>query len=155
MTDFMERGSGFASRYLEYTTGRGNKRYEVEHVWADKYERHEDEFDQEADFAEYRNRIGGLLLLPKSFNASYGDLPYDEKLRHYNGQNLLARSLHPECYDHNPGLHQFLRQTGLPFKPHAQFKKQDLDERQTLYRVLAERVWDPNRLQQAIREDAI
>jgi hypothetical protein len=48
-----------------------------------------------ADFAAYRNRIGALLLLPKSFNASYGDLPYQEKLSHYNSPNLLARSLHP------------------------------------------------------------
>jgi uncharacterized protein with ParB-like and HNH nuclease domain len=31
-----------------------------------------DEFHNEDDFAEHRNRIGGLLLLPKSFNASYG-----------------------------------------------------------------------------------
>ncbi len=44
-------------------------------------ERHDDEFAHPSEFAEYRNRIGGLLLLPKSFNASYGDLPYEEKLR--------------------------------------------------------------------------
>ncbi|GAG76125.1 unnamed protein product, partial [marine sediment metagenome] len=30
---------------------------------------------------------GGLLLLPKSFNGSYGDLPYESKLEHYYGQN--------------------------------------------------------------------
>ena len=30
-----------------------------------------DEFKNEHDFAEHRNRVGGLLLLPKSFNASY------------------------------------------------------------------------------------
>ena len=46
-----------------------------------------------ADFAEHRNRIGGLLLLPKAFNASFGDLAYENKLPHYNSQNLLARSL--------------------------------------------------------------
>jgi uncharacterized protein with ParB-like and HNH nuclease domain len=146
MTDFVERGSALASRYLEYTTGSGKNRYEVEHVWADKHERHEDEFKHKADFAAYRNRIGGLLLLPKSFNASYGDLPYEEKVKHYNGQNLLARSLHPDCYEHNPGFQRFLQQTGLPFKPHNEFRKQDLDERHTLYRMLAERIWDPNRL---------
>jgi hypothetical protein len=94
----------------------------------------------------YRNRIGGLLLLPKSFNASYGDLPYEMKAKHYNSQNLLARSLHPDCYEHNPGFLWVLEETGLPFKSHAQFKKQDLDERNNLYRMLAERIWDPNRL---------
>jgi hypothetical protein len=68
-------------------------------------------------------------------------------VKHYlNGQNLLARSLHPDCYAHNPGFLRFLQQTGLPFKPHAQFRKQDLDERHTLYRALAERIWDAQQL---------
>jgi hypothetical protein len=49
MIDFVERRSGQASRYLEYTGG-GKVRYEVEHIWADKPERHEDEFKQKADF---------------------------------------------------------------------------------------------------------
>jgi hypothetical protein len=35
--------------------------------------------------------------LPKPFNDSYGALPYEEKLPHYYAQNLLARSLHPQC----------------------------------------------------------
>ena len=82
MTNAVEQGSGMASRYLEYTTGKGKTRYEVEHIWADKDERHADEFSHKADFSAYRNRIGGLLLLPKSFNASYGDLPYEYKVKH-------------------------------------------------------------------------
>ena len=65
-----------------------------------------------SEFAEYRNRIGGLLLLPKSFNASYGDLPYAEKRGHYLGQNLLARSLHEQAYDHNPGFRRFIEESG-------------------------------------------
>ena len=92
-----------ASRYAEYAQ-RGTKGYEIEHIWADHPERHADEFAHPSEFQEYRNRIGGLLLLPKSFNASYGDLPYAEKREHYVGQNLLARSLHEQAYDHNPGL---------------------------------------------------
>jgi hypothetical protein len=146
MTDFVEQGSGVASRYLEYTTGGGRRRYEVEHIWADKHGRHEDEFKLKTDFGAYRNRIGGLLLLPKSFNASFGDLPYEEKLTQYNGQNLLARSLHADCYNYNPGFRRFFEQTGLPFKSHSHFRKQDLDERHSLYRLLAERIWDVKRL---------
>jgi uncharacterized protein with ParB-like and HNH nuclease domain len=150
MTDFVERGSGMASRYLEYTARSGKNRYEVEHIWANKHERHVDEFQHEADFDAYRSRIGDLLLLPKSFNASYGDLPYEDKLKHYNGQNLLARSLHPQCYEHNPGFLRFIEATGLPFQPHASFKKADLDERQKLYGLLADRIWSPQNLPQAI-----
>jgi hypothetical protein len=145
LTDFVETQSGQPSRYMEFVSeGRG--RCEVEHIWADHAERHTDEFDHPADFAEYRNRIGGLLLLPKSFNASYGDLTYEEKLPYYNTQNLLARSLHPQAYQHNPGFVQFIQRTGLPFQPHEQFKKADLDQRGELYRKLAELIWNPDDL---------
>jgi uncharacterized protein with ParB-like and HNH nuclease domain len=145
LTDYVETQSGQPSRYLDYVS-EGKGRYEVEHIWADHPEQHADEFAHAADFAEYRNRIGGLLLLPKSFNASYGDLTYEEKLPHYNSQNLLARSLNPQCYDHNPGFLRFVQENGLPFKAHVQFKKADLDERGVLYRQLAELIWNPDDL---------
>lgn len=111
-------------------------------------ELHSDEFQHESDFAEYRHRIGGLLLLPKSFNASYGDLPYKEKLKHYFSQNLLARSLHPNCYQHNPGFLYFINSSKLPFRPHPDFKRADLDARQALYQRIAECLWDSRRLEQ-------
>jgi len=146
MTDYVETQSGMASRYGEYAQ-RGKKGYEIEHIWANHAERHTDEFSHPSEFAEYRNRIGGLVLLPKSFNASYGDSPYQEKREHYLGQNLLARSLHEQAYDHNPGFKRLVAESGLPFRAHAEFKKADLDSRQELYRRLAERIWNPERLQ--------
>lgn len=145
LTDFVETQSGQTSRYSEYI-GEGPGRYEVEHIWADHPERHTDEVGHPSDFAEHRNRIGGLLLLPKSFNASYGDLPFEKKLAHYRTQNLLAHSLHPDCYQHNPGFVRFVKESGLPFKAHPSFRKADLDERAQLYRLVAERVWNPDDL---------
>ena len=124
MTDYVETRSGQASRYAEY------------------------EFGHPSEFQEYRNRIGGLLLLPKSFNASYGDLPYAEKRGHYAGQNLFARSLHESAYDHNPGFKRFIEGSGLRFGAHGEFNKADLDARQALYQQLAERIWSPERLAQ-------
>ncbi len=150
MTDYVETRSGQASRYVEYIQRRGKNGYEVEHIWANHPERHTDEFEHPADFADYRNRIGGLLLLPKSFNASYGDLSYKEKREHYNSQNLLARSLHEKAYDHNPGFLKFQRESGLPFKPHATHKKHDLDTRQELYRQIAEQIWNPDLLRREV-----
>ncbi len=147
MTDYVETRSGQASRYAEYAQ-RGKKGYEIEHVWANHAELHQDEFGHPSEFEEYRNRIGGLLLLPKSFNASYGDLPYAEKRGHYAGQNLLAKSLHESAYDHNPGFKRFIAESGLPFRAHAGFRKADLDARQALYQQLAERIWGPERLAQ-------
>jgi len=75
-------------------------------------------------------------------------MPYIEKLPHYLEQNLLARSLHEQAYDHNPGFKKFIEQTGLKFQPHAEFKKADLDARQELYQKLAELIWNPDRLGQ-------
>ncbi len=145
MTDYAETRSGQASRYVEYAQ-RGRKGYEIEHIWANHADRHTDEFAHASEFAEYRNRIGGLLLLPKSFNASYGDLEYAPKRDHYLGQNLLAQSLHEQTYEHNPGFRRFIEGSGLPFRAHAEFKKADLDLRQDLYRRLAEQIWSADRL---------
>jgi hypothetical protein len=148
MTDFIETRSGMPSHYVEYAKRGGKDGLEIEHIWADHAERHEDEFSHPSEFAEYRNRIGDLLLLPKSFNASYGDLPYEEKLLKYDSQNLLARTLHSNAYDHNPGFLRFIERSGLPFAPHSVFRKADLDTRQGLYVQLAEHIWNPDRFQQ-------
>ena len=150
MTDYVETRSGRPSRYAEYIQRRGKNGYEVEHIWANHPERHAEEFAHPADFAEYRNRIGGLLLLPKSFNASYGDKPYAKKRKHYLKQNLLAQSLHEDAYEHDPGFRRFFDEAGLPFQAHAAFRKADLDSRQSLYCALAEQIWDPGQLQREV-----
>lgn len=152
ITDHVERQSGLASRYSEYIA-TGKNRYEVEHIWANKPQRHLDEFANEEDFYEYRNRIGGLLLLPKSFNASYGDLPYSQKLPHYYGQNLLAKSLNCQCYERNPGFLAYQERSGLPFQPHQDFNKADLDARQKLYQQIAEEIWNQNRLTRVLESN--
>ena len=142
LTEYVETSSGQSSRYAEYVAD-GPSRYEVEHIWANHPERHADEFPHPSDFTEYRDRIGGLLLLPKKFNASYGDLPYDRKLPHYRSQNLLAHSLHPGCYTHNPGFCAFVAESGLPFRAMETFGASELEERSELYKLLAQRVWNP------------
>lgn len=147
MTDHIEVASGATSKYDEYANnGKKKIRYEVEHIWSDHAEEHMDEFDHEVEFDRHRNRIGDLLLLPKSFNASYGDDPYAAKLPHYFGQNILARSLNPRCYEKNPGFVRFVKESGLPFHPHKEFHAADIDERGQLYVKIAKQVWNPDDL---------
>ena len=163
ITDFIETASGRNSRYEEYISRKGKNGYEIEHIWADHFDRHTDEFDHSSDFSEYRNRIGGLLLLPKSFNASYGDMPFKEKREQYIKQNLLAQSLHERAYQNDPGFRQFIEKSGLDFKPQLKieegdsssatvdngleiFKKADLDARQVLYCKIANQVWNPRNI---------
>lgn len=145
ITDYVGIQSNQSPRFQEYFRTGANA-YEVEHIWANHPERHTDEFSHEIEFESYRNRIGGLLLLPKDINASYGDDPYEEKREHYRGQNLLAASLHEQTYERNPGFLRFVRESGMPFRAHPEFKRRDLDARQQLYQKLAEHVWSPEHL---------
>lgn len=145
ITDYVEVESGSHSTYLQMTSGSSVK-YEVEHIWANHPRRHSDEFEHAADFADHRNLIGDLLLLPKKFNASYGDMTYEKKLKHYNAQNLLARSLNADCYKNNPGFCQFLDRTSLPFTPYEDFTAQAVLDRGSLYEQVAQRIWNPQDL---------
>ena len=149
LTDYVETSSGRRSRYTEYIQRSGKHGYEIEHIWANNYEDHTDEFEHVQDFLYYRGRIGGLLLLPKRFNASFGDRSYEEKRQHYTKQNLLAGSLHEFTYERDPGFNSFIRSSRLPFRTHRQFRKADLDARQDLYQGLAEAIWHPKRLAEA------
>ena len=145
-TDWLEQQSGVPGHYENYIIRSGQNAYEVEHIWADHYDRFTEEFDQQNDFDQHRNRIGGLLLLPKKINASLKDMTYEKKLPHYLKQNALAQSLHKEFYSNNPGFRQTITKHGLPFQPHDSFAKADLDERSRLYCQLAALIWSPDRL---------
>lgn len=141
ITAWVEEQSGQPSSVDKYMAD-GQGRYEVEHIWADKPDLFRREFESPADFENFRNRFGGLLLLPKSFNASYGDLPYHQKIPHYLSQNLLARSLHPQCYDRHPGFLRFVAESNLPFSSHSDFNKADLEARCELYHRISDRIWN-------------
>jgi uncharacterized protein with ParB-like and HNH nuclease domain len=145
LTAHLESQAGRGMTFAAYIDRTRSDSYDIEHIWADKPERHTDEFSDEHSFSEYRNRLGGLLLLPRSFNRSYGSLSYPEKRSHYNSQDLLARSLCDECYEHNPSFLAYIERSGIDFAPHAEFKLADLDERQKLYRDLAAEIWSPAR----------
>lgn len=145
MTDWLEEGNGVG--FAEYVSRTRRNPFEVEHIWANHYERHTDEFDNPYDFADRRNRFGDLILLPRDFNASYGDKTFHEKLPHYFGQNVLAQSLNPTAYENNPTFLALLKRSGLPFKPYpGGFIAASIDERQGLYRLVCEQVWSPGRL---------
>ena len=146
ITDFVETQSGNSSKFEEYIAKRS--KYEIEHVLAHSFEQYKENFTSETEFEEYRNKLGALLLLPKSFNASYGALPYEEKLEYYFGQNLLAKSLHPKCYEHNPGFITFINNNNLPFRPYEKYNKQAIEERQELQSKIAELIWSSEKLKE-------
>lgn len=141
ITSFVEVSCGMPNNFVSYITNPDCKPFEVEHIWADKIEYHQDEFVQKDEFEEWRNKIGGLILLPNGSNQSYGGLDYELKMPHYLKENILAKSLCSETYEHNPNFVNFKNSSGLPFKSYNEFKKKDLLERVGLYRKISEIIW--------------
>lgn len=143
ITAFIEQKTGASTSFSTYFASSGAKPYEVEHIWANKFEDHRDEFDQKHEFENYRNRIGDLVLLPQGTNQSYGAMAYAEKLEHYLKENLLVKTLHPKTYENNPNFHGMFLSLGLNFQAHETFGKADIDARQALIQSICEAIWGP------------
>ncbi len=141
ITGFIEQQSGASTNFSTYFVSPGTKSFEVEHIWADKFEEHRDEFEQRHEFDSYRNRIGDLVLLPQGTNQSYGAMVYRVKVEHYLKENLLVKSLHPKAYENNPNFVGMATKLGLKFKAHPAFRKADIDERQMLIQKICEAIW--------------
>lgn len=144
ITSYVEQQSGLNSSFEKYYHNPGGKAFEVEHIWADKFDSHKDEFEQESDFQDYRNKLGALVLLPRGTNQSYGAKPYGDKLSHYIKENLLVQSLCPLTYQNNPNFLTMKTRLNLPFKAHDEFKKADIITRQGLYQAICESIWGSN-----------
>jgi hypothetical protein len=142
ISSWVDQQCGVDHDFCWYAGGANGPAHEIEHVLADRGR--EDTGLTAKEFAELRNRFGALLLLPKATNAGFGALPYPRKLPLYAGQNLLARSLHPICYERNPAFVGFVVESGLPFQPYPDgFDETAVVQRQQLYRRMAARIWDP------------
>ncbi|RKN62275.1 DUF262 domain-containing protein [Bacillus sp. S66] len=146
ITHHIEIESGIDSNFKTYVTKESKNPFQIEHIWANKFQRHTHEFNNETDFQNRRNHVGGLLLLPKSINQSYGDKEYSVKVQQYFGQNLLAKSLHKNCYENNPSFLSYIKNHNLPFKSYDIFNNNDLIERQDLYKKIVQQVWDLNKI---------
>ncbi len=148
LTHWVDSQCGVASHFEDYVNAGKGRPFEVEHLWADHYERYKPWFAHPSQFERARNRIGGLVLLQRGHNQSLGDLPYDKKRDAYvaHGQSLLTRSLHPLAYKNNPAFVAFIEKTGLDFRPHDDIDPETQQQRQELYLRIAEWVWNPSRL---------
>ncbi|WP_027504827.1 DUF262 domain-containing protein [Rhodococcus sp. UNC23MFCrub1.1] len=147
VTSFVDVQSGRPDIFDRYTDRSTRNPFDIEHIWADKYRRYSSDFSSEADFDSARDNVGGLLLLPADVNRSYQDRPFDEKSPHYAKQNLLASSLTSAAYRHQPQFSQFMEREGLKFRPYDVFGRSEQLERRELMSQLAQRVWDPQRLE--------
>lgn len=103
MTDFVERESGLAPHFADYVA-EGRNRFEVEHIWADHPERHEDEFAHPSEFR-----------VPESDRRLAA--PSEELQRELWGSPLrteAAALLRPEPVGEVPSLRLLSAQSRLP-----------------------------------------
>ncbi|MEU6443373.1 DUF262 domain-containing protein [Streptomyces sp. NPDC047046] len=146
LTGFVETGCGRADEMDSYLDGR--KPFEIEHIWANDFTRYQPETRTRIKFDSARNRLGALLLLPKSSNSSFQALPYEKKVEYYSRENQLAGSLHTKSRERNAPYNQFLRLHKLEqlARPFPRFDLEAIGTRQRLYQKLCEIVWNPARV---------
>lgn len=141
LSGYVDGLAGENTDFATYYHATNGKPYEIEHLWANNFDNHRDEFEQLNDFNDARNSIGALVLLPRGTNQSYSDKPYTEKVEHYIKENLLVKSLHPLAYENNPNFNKLISHNGLAFRAHAEMKIADVQTRRDLYRQIAEQIW--------------
>ena len=81
------------------------------------------------------------LVLPRSFNRSYGDKVYSEKVKQYFSQNILAQTLNEQKYINNPTFLRFVQDSSLAFKSYNEFTRTSINERAELYKAILEWNW--------------
>ena len=150
ITHFIELKSGVHSDFQDYVNRKQKNPYDIEHIWAEDFSQgeHQDEFQTEEEFKDFRNKFGGLILLSKDKNRSLQAMSYKIKVTKYDSENLLARSLNSNCYKNNPMFMNFVKESDLQFKSYDEFNKRDLTERQELYKEIAELIWNPEILKE-------
>lgn len=140
ISSYIDNLVGKDTNYTTYHHPNG-KQFEIEHIWANKFEEHTYEFEQINDFQEWRNSIGALILLPQGTNQSFNSDKYEDKIEHYIKENTYAQTLHSTYYAKNPNFLNSQQVQSLNFKAHPQFKKDDIGDRQKLVQRICEQIW--------------
>ncbi|MCI5123171.1 MAG: DUF262 domain-containing protein [Candidatus Electrothrix sp. AR5] len=151
IASYLEEGTqqtnsvGFAT-YIDRKCG--GRTYDIEHVLANTYkvfvdsnEKREQDFSSEAEYKSERDKLGGLLLLPRSRNRSLKDKPFSAKVSKYTSENILAQSLNKDFYENNPQVERFVEGGKISLKPYTVFNKKTLYERHQLYKTIANEIW--------------
>ena len=141
LTTYLDEGCQLGNDFVKYFTNPKCKPFEIEHIWSNHFEWHTDEFTQSIEFTEWRNRIGDLVLLQNGTNQSLNDMPANDKIPIYLGQNSLTKSLSEKAYQNNPNFTNFCKREGLAFKAYTDFKKASIQERCKLYADMADKIW--------------
>lgn len=145
ITGFIEEEIGVGSKYVDYMKKDDKNPFEIEHIITDHYEWFRNEYIDQDDFNYWRNRIGALLLLRKSINASLSDARYPKKLKKYcsTDGNIYSESLGELAYQNKPKFVKFINKHQLKFKSYDEsFGKDEIEDRTQLIIQLVDLVWN-------------
>ncbi|MFG1949331.1 DUF262 domain-containing protein [Nonomuraea sp. NPDC048826] len=148
LTAFVQKGCGQRGEVADYLSD--TLPHQIEHLFANKPERHRDEIPDALRFRSLRNQLGGLVLLPDKDNASLGAMPYDEKIKLYGRQNVLVGVLGQEYHQRFPALREFTKAHKVEGFMHSFGAKTPMativQKRQELYLRLCSRIWSFDRM---------
>jgi hypothetical protein len=142
ITFYIDQKIGLTNKFEDYVNRTGKNPYDIEHIWCNDYQRFAAQVTDEDEFNRTRNLMGGLLILPRDKNRSYQDADYSIKLPLYFGENILAKSLHQDCYRNNPHFLNLLSTLKLSLSPIDDFTKDSFKKRQQSYKEIAEYIWN-------------
>ncbi|NOJ79205.1 GmrSD restriction endonuclease domain-containing protein [Myxococcus xanthus] len=122
---------------------RGGRTFDIEHLLcAPSQNATQMGFASPAEYTELRNRLGALVLLPRSRNRSLQDKSYIDKLAAYSTENVLAQSLCSGFYQNNPNVNGFTTtHPTMKLRAIPSFSKAEIDERAEVYRAVALEIW--------------
>ncbi len=119
--------------------------YHVEHILSEN-ETNRSYFENEEEFEEMRNYIGGLLILKGRSNISSGNEKYSDKLKTYGNGLVWGHTLCSDFYHANPDFSDFNNkleiETGVSFKSLDEFDKDALKYRSGLLFELVRKIWE-------------
>ena len=145
VTSYIEEQTGSVSNYTRYMVDHTSNPFEIEHIITDHFEWFGDEYSDENDFKLWRNKIGSLLLLQKSINASLNDKRYEEKLPKYCSAtqgNIYSATLGDITYENNPQFCRFNEKNQIGFEPCRKFGKEEITKRNAIFVKLIRLIWN-------------
>lgn len=119
--------------------------YHIEHIFSDNDE-NRTYFNDEQDFLNRRNNIGGLLLLKGRNNISSGNESYSKKLKTYSNGPVWGKTLCSNFYHANLDFIEFNNELksahGVEFVPYDIFNVQAMEERCRLLYEIVKLIWE-------------
>lgn len=152
LTAWLEDGTGRGDptpRLLARVSGQ--RPFEVEHLFTKRAGAYRAAEPDSSPFQRIRARMGALVLLDGTENASLGGGLLGEKAGAYRAANWLAASLHPDSYRRGSiKFRDFVKKENLAgmFRHYQEGEPIEalIEERGLLYQAIAERVWSPKAL---------